>query len=498
MPEEKNVNRPRVEIRILRMLVIVALTALTFPVWAEQEARAQRAERYLSVVRAYADAMIEHGRDTYGEVQSPAFTSVLDRDTFQIPKELPPITDIRQHDRSYGGGNPMHDECLYVLLYDLSHVTGEARYAQEADASLQWYLTHIQSPATGLFAWGEHLYWDFTTEAMGGNGIHEFYRPWVLLDESYRLAPDAMAAYAQGLWFNQISDHEHGHYSRHAKWSEHGPGENAEYPRHGGFYIAQWAEAYKRTGRYVFLAAIESLLDYYERVRNTATGILPAANPATSGQGNIAWPESQLSLSIDLWDAMAKVPRDLAAKMRATAERNDTAFLTLPIEPGDASKGYILSADFSPTKAPTTFSYCPTWASGYGEMTNAGAAMVCYERYLQTKSEPFRQMVLDTANVYRNAPPDTNIELFPVVFSDVINLMIADHRLTGNAESLAWADTLADQSIALFWDNGPLPRASSRTAHYETITRADSLARALLLLWGEESGHVLETRYLDR
>ena len=48
---------------------------------------------HLKLVRAYADAMIEHGRDTYGEVHSPLFAAALDRKTLTVPRgTAPPVT----------------------------------------------------------------------------------------------------------------------------------------------------------------------------------------------------------------------------------------------------------------------------------------------------------------------------------------------------------------------------------------------------------------------
>ena len=35
-------------------------------------------------------------------------------------------------------------------------------------------------------------------------------------------------------------------------------------------------------------------------------------------------------------------------------------------------------------------------------------------------------------------------------------------------------------AVELFWQDNPLPRASLKTGHYETITGCDSLALALL------------------
>ena len=119
---------------------------------------------YMRIVRAYADAMIEHGRDRYGEAESPLFATTLDRGTLALRPAGTWIGNgpgMRSHDRMLFCANPMQDQNLCQVLYALAELTGEKRYADEADAALKWFFEHCQSPATGLMAWGEHLGWDF-------------------------------------------------------------------------------------------------------------------------------------------------------------------------------------------------------------------------------------------------------------------------------------------------------------------------------------------------
>jgi len=79
---------------------------------------------------ADADALLTHGRDTYGEAPSPLIASALDRATLQLG-EATGIEGIRDHDRMLTGANPMHDQNLYQVLYALSERTGEKRYADD-------------------------------------------------------------------------------------------------------------------------------------------------------------------------------------------------------------------------------------------------------------------------------------------------------------------------------------------------------------------------------
>ena len=180
-----------------RVLTLVVFCAVAGGSGAE-------AADYLKMVRDYADAMLEQGRDVYGTQHSPLFAEALDRktgrllegDALQQVAGLPfDQWGIRPHDRMLAGANPQHCENLYQILYALSTLTGEPRYAEAADQSLQFFFTHCQSPATGLLWWGEHAGWDFRTEQRiekPAGTTHEFYRPWVLWDRSWQLAPEAL------------------------------------------------------------------------------------------------------------------------------------------------------------------------------------------------------------------------------------------------------------------------------------------------------------------
>ena len=60
--------------------MLALATCLMFVVGAEAaENKAETKPDYLKVVTAYADTLIEHGRDTYGKVHSPLFAAALDR-----------------------------------------------------------------------------------------------------------------------------------------------------------------------------------------------------------------------------------------------------------------------------------------------------------------------------------------------------------------------------------------------------------------------------------
>ena len=475
--------------RTKQVVLVVSFTFLFLHASFCQCLAAQKQPDYLQFVRSYADALIENGRDTYGTEHSPLFASTLDRSALSLMTAAPgKIQGIRNGDRTLTGANPMHDQNLYQILYALTRLTGRKQYAKEADKALKWFFEHCQSPATGLLTWGEHIGWGFRKETIIGRGdTHEFFAPWVLWGRSFKLAPQPCAKFARGLWDHQI--HEHGgDFSRHAGWAQHRTGVNNGYPRHGGFYIATWAKAYEQTKDPVFLKAIETLVDHFERTASKQSGAIPCStNP---GRIEIMWPESNLSLAVDLWDGAEKVPGKLAEKMRQRAFKTDRVYLSLAHDFSPSGKGFVAGANVHTLQRLTEGPWTDTavWATGYGKATDAQIAMLCYLRCQQVKTDGYEKLVLDAASRYLYTEPDVGITLYPGSMAEAIFLMLAAHKLTGRDYYLKRADYFGQQAVEVFLDDtSPLPRASSRHNHYETITGGDDLMMALLKLWAAKN-----------
>ncbi len=415
-------------------------------------------DRHLKVARRFADAMLEHGRDTYGPEKTPLFASALDRAAKKIVEGLPLPEGIRKGDRTTTAANPMYDENFFRLLYALSEVTADKRYATAADEALRFFFTRCQSPVTGLLPWGEHLGWDLRSDGvLHGRDKHEFFRPWVLWEKCYALAPAESLKFARGVWDHQIADQSTGAFSRHASYSRHAPEDgHHEFPRHAGFYIRTWGEAYARGKDPVFVKAIETLVNYFARRRKPHGGF------PCQGDSDTIWWDSDLSWAIDVWETSSRMPAPLAAKMKEEAAKTDAAFLR----------------QFAAGLPATTED---VWASAYGKRSTATLAMMCHERHLQRPQDGLRRLVLQAADLYltAEAPPST----YPCNVGSAIALLMAAHRMTKEALYLARAEVLADAAVETYWGEDALPRATPRNSHYENITGADTLALSLLELW---------------
>lgn len=494
----------------------VAVCALVFFSPRVLPAAEPAAGDYLGLVVRYAEALLEKGRDVYGEQHSPLFAITFDRKNMKIFEEKDQkwlfqlrLDDyenwgIRNGDRILFGANPQRDQNLYQILYALSEITGKPRYATEADRTLSWFFKNCQSPATGLFAWGEHLGWHFRTETVhrsmraaqgGAHEHHEFARPWVLWERSFDLAPEACVRFARGLWDNQIADKKTGDFSRHAGYTKRRVGTGNGYPRHGGFYIATWAEAYERTQDRVFLQAIETLVDYYNRNSDPTNGAIPCC--LSEEYRTIMWPDSNLSLAIDLWDAAEKVPVKLAEKMRERALRTDEVYLGMAHDFSPQGIGFVSGADVA-TLEPKTEGWTHTdpWATRYGASTDAATAMYSYLRYQQTKNKGYKKLLVDCARRYLTSLPDRETGLHPGTFGQLIKLLLVAQDLSGDQKFGERAEFFAQKAVKLYLEDAPVPPATVKYRHYEGISAGDTLMMSLLELWVRKHKPDLKTQLI--
>ena len=92
----------------------------------------------------------------------------------------------------------------------------------------------------------------------------------------------------------------------------------------------------------------------------------------------------------------------------------------------------------------------------------------------------YRDLVVAIADQYLASQPEEDVDAWPASFAHAISAEVAAWRFTKKKEYLNRAQAFAQMAVQFFWGDNPLPRASLKTGHYETITGADSLALALL------------------
>ena len=441
---------------------------------------------FITVIYRYADAMLEHGRDMHGPQKTGLLLSALDR------AALAPLTNrptapagVREaeragaKDRALTGANPQHDENLLRLLYTLSELTTKPKYREAADAGLKWFLQNAASPATHLLPWGVHMSWDAVQdEPIFGDdstaGSHEFFRPWLLWDRCFELAPEASKRFALGLREHQTANLRMDGIDRRAGFAKRLVDSRNDLARNAGFYFRTWSVAYARTKDEQFLKPIQVLLEHLEKKRHRKTGLIEVhtGNPNAS----IA---STLSLAVDCDGAAHRLPGPLAARLRAFATREDDVFCSLPQEL-KTTGGFLTDFDTAagvPKGNPT-----PLWSIPAGAHTTAQIAMMCVSRYQNTGKTDYRELIHAAADAYLKSMPSDGEDVWPVTVGHAISLQLAAWRSTGSQTYVDRARALGHFALDKLFDQGPLPRASLKSDHYETITGADTLALALVEL----------------
>jgi len=487
--------------------LIALMFTFSFKIYGEKSCPQEEKDYpdYLKIVIVYADAMVSEGRDYYGTENSPLFASALNRKTMKIgsKEDYKSIEGVRKNDRSIGGANMLQDSELFEILYSLSEITGNEIYAREADKSLQYFFTHCQSPTTGLMAWGEHLYWDFENEACGYGKVNADYHEcgvWPFWDKSYELAPEACWKFAIGEWDHQIADKKTGHFSRHARWSVHGPYSGFEFPRYAGQMIERWADAYQRDEnlnqirRDELLVAIRVIFGrMVDNMKLTKSGYLPAGSSKIGDHNKVVWLKSNLELARCLEEAAPLFDNEFGEQMKKFALKQDIDFLDAPHRLDSVGGGFAVTLD-AETGVPRTRSmnkpYTSTWDSGYGYGPHSKIANICFMRFQKLKTEypdlatKYEDLMLAGAQKYLSSAPDISQLLKPNVFADVIDLMLNSYELTGDQKFYERANYFGQLGIDLFLDDeSPLPKATNQHNHYETITGGPKFMNKLLKIY---------------
>jgi hypothetical protein len=184
-------------------------------------------------------------------------------------------------------------------------------------------------------------------------------------------------------------------------------------------------------------------------------------------------------MAIDVHAGAQCVPEPLAENMRSFAKEIDAM---LALSPKSLQAERMEARDLSVKKPATGL-----WGgSGYGDNSLAQIALMCRERYTQCKDEMYAKAFLTVAAELLTAelpsPRDGKVWEPGGVGAAILALVYA-HAGAGDAKYLARAKAGAGAARTLFFEEGnPLPKMTSRSAHYESITRADTLIMALLQL----------------
>lgn len=182
---------------------------------SEAAADGEQESDYLGPVETFADNVLEHGRDTYGEEHTPLFVDGLNVET------LEPVV-WRYKDDEWIVSNFASQQNLLRTLGALSELTGEPRYREAAEAATAYMLEHHRDKG-GLLYWGGHQFVDLKTQQNIGHfdaDCHELKTNLPFYIFLHEVDPGATASFLRAFWDAHVVDWEvldmnrHGRYGR--------------------------------------------------------------------------------------------------------------------------------------------------------------------------------------------------------------------------------------------------------------------------------------------
>jgi len=233
------------------------------------------------------EALIDHGTDVYGPERSPLLMAVIDVGARRSP-EKPDLCDSlvrleeRLHRRAERGSNLWYDQATLRVMRRLSELTGNPRYANAADAYIDYFWKRCKKEAdpsktylTGMPAWGSHVYWNCYEDRpdgdLDGAGPHEIL-----------VYPEAVRRAIDGIWKWHVVDKETGMHNRHDDARR-----GLDFAFSGGTFIHAFAFMFHATGEKHYLDKAKTVANWHWRNRNKETGLVadsPASTDRYDGQ----------------------------------------------------------------------------------------------------------------------------------------------------------------------------------------------------------------------
>ncbi len=459
---------------------------------------------YLQTVTAALDVLIETAKPYDG-----LFPSIIDRQTHRMMDQRPPHIDgQRDGDRSHLGCNLLHDHVVLHLLDQLGRVLGRADYTATVDRYLARFLSHCTDTPTGLWPWGEHAYWHLIEDRIGNSYVdagnpnaplqHDHLRqaPLWLWQRLWNIDHAPVERFADGLDLHWRDD-ARTEYMRHAHIAEVkrmgglDADRSCDFPRHGGFYMFDWAFVLARTqnaelaGR--LCQNIGRIADYWW-VERSATGLLRSER-RTERAGEESHKRRMvtqtLSLGVSMLEAAALLA-DTDAVLATLLRERGNVYLNAALEAGHQyQEAFFVGSCEDDLSNPAAMSI---WGSVYGQPNIGAPALLMLAAERETRDA--RCLAFAEAAGHAQA-----LQPFPadaVVPSrdpgHALCLMMNLHQRTGDTNWIDRAMRLADRVLPIYFDR-PLPRAATNADWYESQTIPGFLLYGLAQLGLHHGGY---------
>lgn len=186
----------------VRRMLGVGMALLMAPACRGEEAPAADADRYVAVVRQFADNVLALGRDTYGPKHTPLFVDGLNVDTHE------PVMWKAADGTEWVISNLASQQNLFRTLDGLTTLTGDARYKAAAMEAFRYAFDNLWRD--GLLCWGGHQAYNASADVMvhrgKGYGEHELKCHYPYYELMWAVDPQRTRQMIENIWAGHVLD----------------------------------------------------------------------------------------------------------------------------------------------------------------------------------------------------------------------------------------------------------------------------------------------------
>ncbi|NUQ65043.1 MAG: hypothetical protein HUU20_21475 [Pirellulales bacterium] len=439
--------------------------------------------KYLEAVLGCLDTLIREGTDRYGSEHSPMFSSILDLKAHRMPEKSPSLLPgQRAVDRAFPGGNLQHDLHTLLLMDHVSRITADPRYRRAADAYLEFFLRRCAAAGNGLFPCGEHAFWDFNQEKIGGLPVHEDlgHVPAEFLDRLWAVRPEAVEKHIRAL-IRHFLEGPKWIWNRHANiLDDKRPKQPAPFPRAGGFYLYHWVYLYTKTHDPQLLDWARRTAELHERTPHSVLSLGLSMLRANELLGNERLPEFD-RLGRDYLQPLAE---DKANDLKRGFFSMFTIYERL-------AQGDPKDYRPDPNRTYGFWDLLYTGSGGYGFLGAESMAIHCLCAHRLTGSPAHLELARAVCQFYLDHPRPDVAGITPGKLAGQMALALDLYDLTREEKYRQYARDTADFALQSLYSQG-LFRAATGADYYEAANGTGLLLIELLRL------HLLQTGSNDR
>ena len=183
----------------------------------------------LGVLRQFAETVLEHGRDSYGEKHTPLISDLLEVDTLKAPERMyihrlgGPGPRSKQPFQPVISSNLAYQGNLMRFLVGLSNLTGDEKYKEAYQDGLRYHFEHYAVP-NGLLRMGHHQWINLNTDRYDGNDWpaggsgHEMKRDYPYYPIFWETDPVATRRMLAAHWSSHLQDWGFMNFTRHGSY----------------------------------------------------------------------------------------------------------------------------------------------------------------------------------------------------------------------------------------------------------------------------------------